>query len=242
MLQAEVQRAMAVGALYPQHQTASGSYTRINSSKNMADPPPVSYFDNWATGLNASWEIDFWGKIRRTIETADDLLAFELVADIKGTGTFRLGETVDARVDSDEWAPIRIRVAGKRSQVRVNNRVASEKVLESEFAAEVFSSSSSQLRNIRIRKLEQDESLCLGFPSRRMYHRRTWNLRLCYTFILGLLGKLGMTRWVLRGSAVVDPAKVPRCKALWRDQLPQIQKLTEYWTSQGTTAFLGVRS
>jgi NodT family efflux transporter outer membrane factor (OMF) lipoprotein len=36
--------------------------------------PPHRFFDDWATGLNASWEIDFWGKIRRMIESTDDLV------------------------------------------------------------------------------------------------------------------------------------------------------------------------
>ena len=28
-------------------------------------------FDTWTTGLNASWELDIWGKFRRNIEAAD---------------------------------------------------------------------------------------------------------------------------------------------------------------------------
>jgi NodT family efflux transporter outer membrane factor (OMF) lipoprotein len=29
------------------------------------------YFDNWATSLNLSWELDFWGLFRRNLEAAD---------------------------------------------------------------------------------------------------------------------------------------------------------------------------
>jgi NodT family efflux transporter outer membrane factor (OMF) lipoprotein len=36
--------------------------------------PPQRFFDDWAAGLNASWEIDFWGKIRRTIESTEDVV------------------------------------------------------------------------------------------------------------------------------------------------------------------------
>src|SRR5262249_32639911 len=43
-------------------------------SANTANPPPNRFFDNWATGLNANWEIDFWGKIRRLIESADNVV------------------------------------------------------------------------------------------------------------------------------------------------------------------------
>jgi NodT family efflux transporter outer membrane factor (OMF) lipoprotein len=57
--------------LFPQVQTASGEYQRVQVSRNIANVPPVHFFDNWAAGFNASWEIDFWGKFRRTVESAD---------------------------------------------------------------------------------------------------------------------------------------------------------------------------
>ena len=74
MLEARAQRAISVGGLFPQQQTASESFTHVQASGNVANPPPKRFFDNWATGLNASWEIDFWGRFRRTIESTKDLL------------------------------------------------------------------------------------------------------------------------------------------------------------------------
>src|SRR5262249_26497342 len=52
--------------------TATGSYAHAQVSRNIANVPPHRFFDTWSTSLNASWELDFWGKIRRTIESADD--------------------------------------------------------------------------------------------------------------------------------------------------------------------------
>ncbi|CAN5633637.1 N/A [soil metagenome] len=72
VLEARSQQAIAVGSLFPQQQAASGSYTRFGLSRNVADPAPVGFFDNWATGLGASWELDFWGRYRRNIESATD--------------------------------------------------------------------------------------------------------------------------------------------------------------------------
>jgi outer membrane protein TolC len=72
VLEARAQQAIAVGQLFPQQQQATGSFQHLQLSANTANPPPVRFFDNWATGLNANWEIDFWGKIRRLIESADD--------------------------------------------------------------------------------------------------------------------------------------------------------------------------
>jgi NodT family efflux transporter outer membrane factor (OMF) lipoprotein len=74
VLEARAQRAVAVGTLFPQTQTATGSYTRTQSSNNIANVPPVRFFDTWATNLNATWELDFWGKIRRLIESATDVV------------------------------------------------------------------------------------------------------------------------------------------------------------------------
>jgi NodT family efflux transporter outer membrane factor (OMF) lipoprotein len=39
-----------------------------------ADPPgggPGRFFNNWATSLNLSWELDFWGLFRRNLEAAN---------------------------------------------------------------------------------------------------------------------------------------------------------------------------
>ena len=82
----------------------------------------------------------------------NDLAAFEMLAEVRGRAAFRLGDTLVAEVESADWAPVRIRVAGKRSQVWLNNRVASDQVQDSEFAAGMLTTS-TKLRNIRIRKL-----------------------------------------------------------------------------------------
>jgi NodT family efflux transporter outer membrane factor (OMF) lipoprotein len=74
VLEARAQRAIAVGTLFPQAQTATGSYSRTQVSRNIANTPPSRFFDTWASNFNVSWEIDFWGQFRRTIESADDVV------------------------------------------------------------------------------------------------------------------------------------------------------------------------
>jgi NodT family efflux transporter outer membrane factor (OMF) lipoprotein len=74
VLEARAQQAIAVGTLFPQQQQATGSFVHVQTSGNTANVDPHRFFNNWASGLNASWEIDFWGKIRRTIESTDDLV------------------------------------------------------------------------------------------------------------------------------------------------------------------------
>ncbi|MEM0897637.1 MAG: sulfatase [Verrucomicrobiota bacterium] len=90
---------------------------------------------------------------------ATNLSAFELMAEVKGTATFELGGTRIAKVETDSWEPVRIRVAGKRSQVWVNYRVASDELFETEFRDGALSASKTSLRKIRIRILQHSKAL-----------------------------------------------------------------------------------
>jgi len=74
VLEARAQRAIAAGEMFPQQQAASGAFTHTQVSNNLANVPPHRFFDDWSTGAGISWEIDFWGKIRRTVESATDLV------------------------------------------------------------------------------------------------------------------------------------------------------------------------
>jgi NodT family efflux transporter outer membrane factor (OMF) lipoprotein len=86
ILEARAQRDMVAGNLFPQQQQANGSYQRGQLSQNaypynLIGPafPGFPYSYNAVTvGLNASWELDFWGKFRRGIEAADASLRAQL--------------------------------------------------------------------------------------------------------------------------------------------------------------------
>ncbi len=67
ILQAQAQRNIAVGNLFPQSQSALAAYAHGQITENLNVPLPSS-FNVWATGFNASWELDFWGRYRRTVE------------------------------------------------------------------------------------------------------------------------------------------------------------------------------
>jgi len=70
IVEARAQRAISVGNLFPQSQRALSAYAHAQLSKNLNLPFPSS-LNLWADGFNASWELDFWGRYRRTIEAAD---------------------------------------------------------------------------------------------------------------------------------------------------------------------------
>ena len=72
VLEARAQLGIAVGTQYPQVQDAVGSYTRTEVSKNEPNFELLDRkFDTATVGIDASWEIDFWGKFARAIESSD---------------------------------------------------------------------------------------------------------------------------------------------------------------------------
>jgi NodT family efflux transporter outer membrane factor (OMF) lipoprotein len=72
VLQARAQRGYAIGEFFPQSQTASGGFTRTAVSENVANrvATPQRWFDTWTGGFGLAWELDFWGRFRRAIESA----------------------------------------------------------------------------------------------------------------------------------------------------------------------------
>ena len=62
VLQSQQQLAIAVGNQYPQQQQATGSASRQKDSDII--------FNNYNLGLNLGWEIDFWGRFSRQVESA----------------------------------------------------------------------------------------------------------------------------------------------------------------------------
>ncbi len=71
VLEARAQLGIATKGLYPQNVPALGSVEYNRPSAASAFPLSVSEYYQSQIGLNASWELDFWGKFRRTIESAD---------------------------------------------------------------------------------------------------------------------------------------------------------------------------
>ena len=92
VLQARAQQAIAVGNFFPQTQQATGQINHVGLSQNMANDPaalnsviggtpsastippaeiPTNWYTNISLGLNMNWELDFWGRFRRAIESAN---------------------------------------------------------------------------------------------------------------------------------------------------------------------------
>ena len=73
ILMARGQLGVAAGNLFPQQQQAFAGYSRNAISGTVANRQfaPQRFYDLWNGGFNLSWELDFWGRLRRAIEAAD---------------------------------------------------------------------------------------------------------------------------------------------------------------------------
>jgi NodT family efflux transporter outer membrane factor (OMF) lipoprotein len=64
ILQARASLGIATGSIFPQTQDAFGSYERARA-------PGSPFTDQWSLGFGLAWELDFWGKFRRAVTSAD---------------------------------------------------------------------------------------------------------------------------------------------------------------------------
>src|ERR1700738_3910129 len=74
VLEARAQLGVAIGELYPQVPQGKGSVTYIRPSHADTTEFPITVTRNFwrgSLGLTVNWELDFWGKFRRAIESAD---------------------------------------------------------------------------------------------------------------------------------------------------------------------------
>jgi len=74
VLQARAVLGIAVGSFYPQLQQGTGSliYTQPSAATPLALPnaTPTQFWTD-SLAVQAAWELDFWGKFRRGVESAD---------------------------------------------------------------------------------------------------------------------------------------------------------------------------
>ncbi len=71
---ARARRDLAAGFMYPQEQGASGAVAGVHASEETANFPPTPFdrtTQDWRADAFATWEIDFWGRYRRAVESAD---------------------------------------------------------------------------------------------------------------------------------------------------------------------------
>jgi NodT family efflux transporter outer membrane factor (OMF) lipoprotein len=197
VFEARAQQAIAVGNIFPQKQYEEGSASRIALSHNIANNPtaidpilanlpgaafaripnaqrPTNWYANWADTFNLSWELDFWGKFRRNIETANAKLEAS-VEDFDDALVTLLADVATNYVNF-RVAQERIKIA--RENVRIQEGIleyASERYkkgiatsLDVEQARTLLEQTRSTIPALQITQGAANDALCtlLGLPPR----------------------------------------------------------------------------
>jgi NodT family efflux transporter outer membrane factor (OMF) lipoprotein len=93
VLQANAQLGIATGGKYPQVQQVTGSANQVQISENGADNIPLleDNFGLYNLDFGLSWEVDFWGRFSRMIESS----AAQLQAEVAGYDTVMVALTAE---------------------------------------------------------------------------------------------------------------------------------------------------
>lgn len=115
IMEARAQLGQVEGNIFPQVQEMTGDLTTIGTP----GPAPDRYYNSGSVGFDAAWELDFWGKFRRGIESADDNLLASIADydDILVTLTAEVARTyVNIRILQE-----RIDLAQKNGELQQNS-------------------------------------------------------------------------------------------------------------------------
>ncbi len=190
VLQARAQQAIAVGGLFPQSQQAYGEYSRVNLSRNEANnptaasaflppgSPPVftNNFSDWQAGFNMSWELDFWGRFRRNIESA----TADLDASVEDYDAVLVTLLADVATNYTRYRTSQQRIAIARANVHIQEdilaladekyRVGTATKLDVEQAKTVLEQTRSLIPAFEIELGRANDTLCtlLGTPPRNL--------------------------------------------------------------------------
>jgi NodT family efflux transporter outer membrane factor (OMF) lipoprotein len=119
VLQARAQLGIAVGEIFPQTQQAVGSIQYFRTSDRASTSAAFNgSFAYWQSqiGIQASWELDFWGRIRRGIESADASLLATL-ADYDSTLVTLTADVANTYI-ALRTAEERIRIARENVEIQ----------------------------------------------------------------------------------------------------------------------------
>lgn len=178
VLAAQAQLGAVIGKLYPQTQQAAGSLTRVRASETspVSGPGTPIYFWTSQYGLNAGWELDFWGKYRRAVEAADaDLQA--AVADYDNALVSLTGEVAAAyvalRTLEKRLQIARQNVTVQRQSLRIATsrwRGGTTSKRDVEQAQTILDSTEADIPSLEslVRQTQNALSLLLGLPPQNL--------------------------------------------------------------------------
>jgi NodT family efflux transporter outer membrane factor (OMF) lipoprotein len=180
VLEAEANRGIAIGTLYPQLQEAAGAYAYKTASTNRANQSGAAIdtnFSDWSVGLDAGWELDFWGRFRRGIEAADA----QLLASVANYDDALVSLVAEVALNYITLRILEERLAVAHSNAEIQQRsydLVSEKFrggavtkLDAEQAASLLEDTRSLIPGLEasIRQTQNNLCLLLGIPPRDIH-------------------------------------------------------------------------
>jgi NodT family efflux transporter outer membrane factor (OMF) lipoprotein len=186
VLEARAQLGIAIGGLYPQTQHAFGSvqYNRTSEQSPQAAALPLGrgavnpsrnpLLEYWQSevGLSAIWEVDFWGKFRRAIESADaswlataadyDNVLVSLTADV--ANSYILIRTLEKRIDIAHQNVETQEESLKIAEARVQYGTASQLDVEQAKTVLYNTEASIPALETQLRLAKDALSVLLGLP------------------------------------------------------------------------------
>jgi NodT family efflux transporter outer membrane factor (OMF) lipoprotein len=195
VLEARAQQAIAVGNFFPQTQQATGQFSQIGLSHTTFNNPAVTlnllsqsgaaippglplgnFYPDWSAGFNLSWELDFWGRFRRAIESANA----SLDASVENFDDALVTLLADVATNYVQYRVAQQRIRIARDNVRIQEGVLAlvkeqfetgiNKVtrLDVEQARTVLEQTRSTIPALQIILGQANDTLCilLGIPPR----------------------------------------------------------------------------
>lgn len=115
IMQSRSRLAIAAGNIFPQTQQGFAEYDRILESRNVALPAPIRTLDQWSNGFNLSWELDVWGRFRRSIDSADA----ELEASVDDYDAILICLIADVATAYSDYRTFQLRLEYARNNVKI---------------------------------------------------------------------------------------------------------------------------
>lgn len=175
IFEARAQLGVAVGQQYPQSQQLNGNLTRVDLSENAPNFFPNLMDERYTQanlGFDAGWELDFWGRFRRGVESASaslgasvadyDNALVSLTAEV--ARTYVVLRTLEERLAIARTNTVTQTRSYKLAEVRFNNGAVSE--LDPAQALSLLKSTESTLPQLesRVRQTRHALSILLGLP------------------------------------------------------------------------------
>lgn len=173
ILESRARLGIAGSTLYPQVQQVGGAISYVNAQqRGGATPDSERDFGNYQGGFNLAWELDFWGRFRRGIESADAAF-FASVANQQDAQVL-LGAQVADLYFAYRTTELRIAIARKNAEIQkrsyeITQRLhkgGQESELDLQQARTQYLATLSTIPKLQITQTQTRNALCaiLGRP------------------------------------------------------------------------------